>query len=231
MRILILVAVSAFIFSGCMDQFGLGGGAKKTQDKQVKQSSHAVQQAQAKQAWDELDKEDGNQPLVEPKVKQTKKPVVKEEPKPIEKVEPKPTVDKGNSLANKVVKVDSLGANTKYPLKDGIPIWFYTPDYDGYLGAVGSARKSHRGISYQRRLAKIQAQAALARTIKVVVNTELNLEQQNVSLSNGTINKYRSKLKTLSKHKAEEYLKDYKVQDEWVNPKTGELLVWLVLKK
>ena len=121
--------------------------------------------------------------------------------------------------------------STKYPLKDGYPVWFFNPNYDGYLGGVGVARKSANGYDYarQKKTAKMLAEASLSKQIKVVLNTELNLKQTNID--NGVVQHYRSKLRTFSKYDAEQYLKNTVIKDEWKNPKTDELFVWVVIEK
>jgi hypothetical protein len=143
----------------------------------------------------------------------------------------KPVEEPKQMLPEKsVTSVMSLKPVTKYPLKNGYPEWFYTPTYDGYIGAVGIAPKQPKGgISQQKRLAKIQAQSTLAKQIDVLVNTEQNLETLNVDRP--TVKYYQEKLTTLTKESADQYLTNYKIMDEWIDDRTGEYYLWLVLTK
>jgi hypothetical protein len=198
-----------------------------------------VNQNKVNSAFEELDteaKKERAEDLVleetpNPQIKETK---IKEKKKPTHIQEkPRPTKEKPHTIAEKkrpseISTKKRPGSTTKYPFKDGYPIWFFNPNYDGYLGGVGVARKSNN-YATQRRIAKMLAQAELSKQIKVIVNTELNLEQ--TQIDRGTAQYYRSKLKTFSKHQADQYLQNPVVKDEWKNPKTGELYLWLVLEK
>jgi len=185
----------------------------------VKQNSAAVQRMQAEAAQNEMEEDiqNGTVTLREPVMNapQAVKPV--EEPK--------------QQLPEKTVSsVMSLKPVTKYPIKNGYPEWFYSPTYDGYIGAVGIAPKQSRGgLAQQKRIAKIQAQNSLAKQIEVLVNTELTLQATNVDRS--TVKYYQQKLSTLTKESTDQYLSNYKVMDEWIDDRTGEYYLWLVLQK
>lgn len=69
----------------------------------------------------------------------------------------------------------------------------------------------------------------LAKTVNVLVESELNITKLNVDTE--TVKYYRKKVESLSRHKAEEVLKDYELRDEWYNDKTDELYVWMVIRK
>ncbi len=118
---------------------------------------------------------------------------------------------------------------TKYPIIDGYPAWFHTPDYDGYLGGVGIAKPQRAGYSAQKRIAVSLAQADLTRNIKVNVYNELISER--VSINSTTAKHYQEKIETMSRQDADQYLNNPTVMDEWVDEKTGELYVWVVLPK
>jgi hypothetical protein len=81
----------------------------------------------------------------------------------------------------------------------------------------------------QKRTARALAQNDLARSVKVIVESELSLEK--LSVDTQTLQYYRSKITSLSRHKAEETLSDFAVEDEWTDSRTGELYVWLVIRK
>jgi len=127
-------------------------------------------------------------------------------------------------------KVVSRKVNTKYPLKNGMPIWVYNPNYGGYLGAVGIAKKLEKGgYPEQKRIAIMIAQSNLAKQIRILVNSEVYTEKLRISKKDYEI--YKSKLKSLSKQEAHAYLKNTIVKDQWIDPKTGDLYVWVVLEK
>lgn len=119
---------------------------------------------------------------------------------------------------------------TKYPIVNGYPVWFNNPYLDGYLGGVGVAKPQTRGgIGVQKRVAVALAQAEIARAIKVVVDSTLTTEKTVVDTK--VAQYYKSKMDLLSRQQAEEYLQNTSVMDEWLNPDTGELFVWVVLPK
>ncbi len=107
-----------------------------------------------------------------------------------------------------------------------IPIWICQPNLGGVLGAVGIARKQENG-SYvaQKRLAIIIAQAELAKQIEVMVDTELQTEKTMVN------HDYSSKFRSLSRQETQQLIKNAVVKEEWINPETGELYVWVVIEK
>jgi len=203
-----------------------------TTNKSIKQHSKAQQQLEAQKAFEELDREVESPTLEEPKFEKPKQPemqktietpVVKPEEKPIEK-----PIDKSRE---QVVMEKKLDKTTKFPMKDGRPVWFYDPNYDGYFGAIGVARKSSTkgGYATQKRLAKTLAQAELSKQLKVFVDTELTTTKERI-LSKIS-ESYRSTLETLSVHKSQELLDNAQIIDEWIDPNSGDLYVWLVLLK
>jgi len=94
---------------------------------------------------------------------------------------------------------------------------------------VGIAKKTRGGYPQQKRTAVAIAQANLAKQIKILVNAEVTTEKINVDTR--TLQYYRSKIRSLSKQEAQAYLRNTKVMDEWIDPKTGDLYVWVVLEK
>ncbi|MBZ4642771.1 MAG: hypothetical protein PWQ25_1041 [Deferribacteres bacterium] len=209
-KLFLCIIASAFLFSGC----------SFTKPSVTKQNSAAHQQAEAKKAFEELDKETGEPKLDDPMIE---KEVVKPEAHKPDVVE-----EKKSPLNNGEKKMEN---QTKFPLKDGRPVWFYDANYDGYFGAIGIARKSatRDGYATQKRLAKTLAQAELAKQIKVFVNTELETER--VRILTKISDTYTSKLTTLSVHQSEELIKNAVILDEWTDPNNGDLYVWLVIEK
>lgn len=113
---------------------------------------------------------------------------------------------------------------------DDYPAWFYNPGLQGYLGAVGSAKKQARGgYAAQKRLAVTIAEAELARQIEVLVNAEVHSTRTVISAEDDEF--YRTKLKSMSRQESRQFLKNAVVKDEWTDPETGELHIWVVIKK
>lgn len=182
-----------------------------------------TQQAHAEQAQAEMEKEINNGAgLKEPSSPPVQQPVMAApQAKEPSGVMPPKTMPK---------KLGSLTPQTKYPLKDGYPVWFFTPVYDGYIGAVGIAPKqNYGGISAQRRVAVMQAQKNLAKQIKVLVTS--NVKVESLGVDSATVQHYRTKVSSLTREQVDQYLTGYKVMDEWVSPKTGEYYIWMVLEK
>lgn len=201
---IIMLACSALMF-GCVPE-------KKKPAPVVKQNTVKTQQmnADAAQAEMESDIKKGTPTLVD-------QPVVKQEEKPVMPVK---TV---NTLS-------SLKPQTKYPIKNGYPEWFYSTVYDGYIGAVGIAQKQPNGsITAQKKVARMQAQKNLAKQIEVLVRSEVTVESLNVDAP--TVKYYREKVSTLTKENADQFLTGFKVMDEWTDENTGEYYIWMVLEK
>lgn len=200
---------SAIIISGC-----------SYIKPKVKQNPVSYQQAEAAKAFNELDRETG-----EPQIKE---PILD---KKVDEPDLKKTVLKEDKKSPSSVAEKKQSNETKFPLKEGRPVWVYDANYDGYFGAIGVARKSsvRGGYAEQKRLAKTLAQAELAKQLKVFVNTELNVESKRILTR--VSDTYTSKLSSLSVHKSEEILQNAIILDEWVDPKNGDLYVWLVIEK
>ncbi|QAR33340.1 hypothetical protein EP073_07980 [Geovibrio thiophilus] len=211
----IAAAAASLALAGCM--------ASKTEaPKPAAHNTKQIQQTRADNAFNELEKEVSGQGTG---LEGMEKPVQV----PAPSAEKAPAIPKPE-YANRPVDKDNLGPVTKYPIQNGFPVWFATPNMDGYIGAVGIAKQQARGgIAAQRRTAKALAQNDLARSIRVIVNAEVNIEKLNVDTQ--TLKYYQSKVSTLSRHQAEEVLSDFEIRDEWLDPKTKELYVWLVLRK
>lgn len=119
---------------------------------------------------------------------------------------------------------------SKYPFKDGYPVWLYNPAYEGNLGAVGIAKPQTRGgYEAQKRLALTIAQAELTRQINVLVDGELYTEKTVISKSGDEY--YRSKLSSLSIQQTQQLIKNAVIKDEWIDPKTGDLYLWVVIER
>lgn len=130
--------------------------------------------------------------------------------------------------AKKPMKLGSLKPQTKYPIRNGYPEWFYTPVYDGYIGAIGIAPKG-KSITAQKRVARMQAQKNLAKQLNVLVFSEVSVES--LGVDSATVQSYREKVSTLTKEQVDQYLQGFRVMDEWIDDNTGEYYIWMVLEK
>ena len=118
----------------------------------------------------------------------------------------------------------------QYPLKNGYPIWFSNPNHDGYMGAIGIAKKQRTGgYNKQKRLAHRIALAEIAKQIKVRVDSELTIEKTLIDTKGKQ--EYREKVQSLSKHETQQLIRNAIIKDEWIDPKTEELYLWVVIGK
>jgi len=119
---------------------------------------------------------------------------------------------------------------TKYPLVNGLPVWVSNPNYGGVLGGVGVAKKiKGKGYAEQKRLAKQIALADLAKQIEVIVRTELTKVELNIDTEK--LQYYKKKFSSYSEQEVRSMLiRNAVVEDEWIDPRTGELYVWVVIR-
>ncbi|MFH1897359.1 MAG: LPP20 family lipoprotein [Candidatus Desantisbacteria bacterium] len=130
------------------------------------------------------------------------------------------------TLTEQVEVVKGTEQPIAYPIKDNYPIWVYQPNYGGVLGAVGIAKKQEKGgYAAQKRLAIVIAQAEIAKQIEVMVDTELQTEKTMINQD------YYSKFSSLSRQETQQLIKNAVVKDEWIQPETGELYVWVVIER
>jgi len=110
----------------------------------------------------------------------------------------------------------------------GSPAWILNPDKPGYQGVVGAAPKQGwGGIEAQRRVALMKARQELAQMVRVQVEstTRTRVEERAGKVSRDA--DFETKLQSsvsLSLEKAQ-------VIEEWVDPESGELYLWLVTPK
>jgi len=109
------------------------------------------------------------------------------------------------------------------------PVWMGNPNMGGYIGAVGVAASQDGGYARQKRLAITIAQEELGRQLGIIVESELSIEK--LIVQKGLSEEYSSTINSLSKHNSNEYLTNAVVKDEWIDPATGELYLWLVIEK
>ncbi len=172
------------------------------------------QLARAESAFEELDREAG---------KEAKDLTLDEGTPPPKKEKPKGKYYKDLAKRGET--------KSKYPIVDGLPVWVKNPNYGGVLGGVGIANKIRgKGYAEQKRLAKQIALADLAKQIEVVVKAELT--KREVNIDSDTYQYYKKKFSSLSEQEVRAMLiKNAVIEDEWVDPKTGELYIWVVIKR
>ena len=166
----------------------------------------------AEKAFEELEREAGKKP----------EELTLEEPQ----VRGKETEYRKRSL--KLVKREE--PRSKYPLVNGLPVWVSNPNYGGVLGGVGVAKRiKGKGYAEQKRLAKQIALADLAKQIEVIVKTELTKVELNIDTQR--LKYYKKKFSSYSEQEVRAMLiRNAVVEDEWIDPKTGELYVWVVIR-
>lgn len=123
----------------------------------------------------------------------------------------------GSHTVAAIQKIDS-----KYPA------WVSNPDKPGYQSVVGSApRQDWGGHSAQYRVAEMKARQELAQMVRVQVEstTRLHMEDRAGKVSrDGDVETRLQSAVDLSLGAA-------RVIEEWTDPQSGELYIWLVLPK
>ena len=184
--------------------------------EKVKTEPRKAQQLQrAERAFEELERE-ATKPARELTLEEGKTPRVREKTKKLGRV------------PIKIVKREA--PKTKYPIVNGLPVWVSNPNYGGVLGGVGIAKKiPGKGYAEQKRLAKQIALADLAKQIELIVKTELTKVEINVDTK--TLQYYKKKFSSYSEQEVRELLiKNAVVEDEWIDPQTGDLYLWVVIR-
>jgi len=119
---------------------------------------------------------------------------------------------------------------TKYPMVNGMPVWVSNPNYGGVLGGVGVAKRiKGKGYAEQKRLAKQIALADLAKQIEIIVKTELTKVEINIDTRQ--LEYYKKKFSSYSEQEVRSMLiRNAVIEDEWIDPRTGELYIWVVIR-
>ncbi len=110
----------------------------------------------------------------------------------------------------------------------GSPAWILNPDKPGYQGVVGSAPKQDwGGREAQRRVALMKARQELAQMVRVQVEstTRSQVEEHAGKVSRD------SDIETRLQSSVALSLDQARVIEEWVDPQSGELYLWLVTPK
>ena len=131
----------------------------------------------------------------------------------------------------KVAFKKKLEVRSKYPLKNGYPVWFWNPYYGGVLGAVGIVKvEKGKNLIELRRVARLIAISKLAKAVEINIYTETERKEVRKELK-GVYEKYKKFFSQYSRHQVRNILiKNAIIKDEWLNPKTGEYMVWVVIE-
>ena len=107
----------------------------------------------------------------------------------------------------------------------GSPAWVLNPDKPGYQGVVGSAPKQDwGGLEAQRRVAVMKARQELAQMVRVQVESTSRYKTEERA---GNV-KRDSDIETTLQSNVALSLDQARVIEEWVDPQSGELYLWLV---
>lgn len=105
------------------------------------------------------------------------------------------------------------------------PAWVLNPEKSGYVSVVGSAPKQDwGGHSAQYRVAEMKARQELAHMVRVRVEStnKFATEDRSGKVSRG------SDIETKLQSSVDLSLGAARVIEEWTDPKSGELYIWLV---
>lgn len=105
------------------------------------------------------------------------------------------------------------------------PAWLQEPDKPGYLGVVGAAAQQEwGGRDAQYRIALMKARQALAQIVQTRVSSSLQISTEQ---SGGRVNRdVDAELRLNSDVQLQ--LDAARVIEEWNDPQTGTLYLWLV---
>jgi hypothetical protein len=132
-------------------------------------------------------------------------------------------------LAGCAVPPDSVkkrgGAESSLP-KVTLPIWVLNPEKAGYLSVVGSAPKQDwGGRDAQFRVALTKAHQELAQMVRVQVQSSSSFKSET---HNGAVVAQDADIETKLQTSVGLKLDAARVIEEWTNPQSGELYLWLV---
>ena len=107
----------------------------------------------------------------------------------------------------------------------GSPAWILNPDKPGYQGVVGSApRQDWGGLEAQRRVALMKARQELAQMVRVQVES---ISRSRIVEQNGKVSR-DADFETRLQSNVSLSLEKARVLEEWIDPGSGELFLWLV---
>lgn len=112
---------------------------------------------------------------------------------------------------------DQLGA--------GVPAWVLNPGKPGYLSVVGSApQQDWGGRQAQYRVAEMKARQELAQMVRVRVESTSQFAVEDRA---GKVSR-NADIETKLHSSVELSLESARVIEEWSDPQSGELYIWLV---
>ena len=110
-------------------------------------------------------------------------------------------------------------------LEAGAPAWVLNPDKPGYLSVVGSApRQDWGGRQAQYRVAEMKARQELAQMVRVRIESTSQFAVEDRA---GKVSR-NADIETRLHSSVELSLESARVIEEWSDPQTGELYIWLV---
>jgi hypothetical protein len=107
----------------------------------------------------------------------------------------------------------------------GAPAWVLNPDKAGYVSVVGSAPKQDwGGRAAQYRVAEMKARQELAQQVRVQVESTNRYKTEDRS---GSVSR-SGDVETRLQSSVDLILEKARVVEEWTDPRSGELYIWLV---
>ena len=107
----------------------------------------------------------------------------------------------------------------------GAPEWVLNPDKSGYVSVVGSApMQDWGGHAAQYRVAEMKARQELAQMVRVRVESTNKFASEDRT---GKVSR-NADIETKLQSSVDLSLESARVVEEWSDPKSGELYIWLV---
>ena len=107
----------------------------------------------------------------------------------------------------------------------GAPSWVLNPDKAGYVSVVGSAPKQDwGGHAAQYRVAEMKARQELAQMVRVRVESTNKFATEDRA---GKVSR-DADIETKMQSSVDLSLESARVIEEWTDPQSGELYIWLV---
>jgi len=111
------------------------------------------------------------------------------------------------------------------PTVAGAPSWVLNPEKPGFVSVVGSAPKQDwGGHAAQFRVAEMKARQELAQRVRVRVESTNRFATEEKA---GKVSR-SADVETRLQSSVDLSLESARVVEEWLDPKTGELYLWLV---
>lgn len=108
----------------------------------------------------------------------------------------------------------------------GAPAWVLNPEKQGYISVVGFApQQEWGGKSAQYRVAEMKARQELAQMIQVQVESSSRYATE---VHNGNTVRSEADTETRLQSSVQLHLDQARVIEEWTDPATGMLYIWMV---